>query len=248
MTVQKGCSMKKTDSEKTKEYGRKKRGILVPLILVFIFVIAMVGYTSLLIHNVAVSNSSAVIEDRLLNVSSVIDNHLNTAENILHVTADAIQHMLVSGTTPARIQEFLVEETNNVSEQFNENYAGIYGFIMSRYMDGLNWEPPEDYDPRTRDWYILAAENNGDVVFVPPYIDAQTGNMIISVARMLPDRQNVISLDVQLKGVQSIIKDISLNGKGCGFVIDETGFVVAHDDEKKISRRCCSETRYAYGR
>lgn len=215
------------------KFGRKKKRILIPLILVFIFVIAMVVYTSKLIYNVAVSNSSAVIEDRILNVSSMIDNHLNTAENVLHVTADAVHHMLISGSTPARIHEFLVEETNNVSEQFNENFNGIYGYVMSRYMDGLNWEPPDDYDPKTRDWYVLAAKNEGNVVFVPPYIDAQTGNMIISVTRMLPDRQNVLSLDVQLGDVQSLVKELTLNGKGYGFVVDGSGFFIAHADENK---------------
>ncbi len=215
------------------KFGRKEKRILIPLILVFIFVIAMVVYTSKLIYNVAVSNSSAVIEDRILNVSSMIDNHLNTAENVLHVTADAVHHMLISGSTPARIHEFLVEETNNVSEQFNENFHGIYGYVMSRYMDGLNWEPPDDYDPKTRDWYVLAVKNEGNVVFVPPYIDAQTGNMIISVTRMLPDRQNVLSLDVQLEDVQSLVKELTLNGKGYGFVVDGSGFFIAHTDENK---------------
>ena len=214
-------------------FGRKKQGLLIPLILVFIFVIAMVVYTSMLINNVAVTNSSAVIEDRLLNVSSMIDNHLNTAENVLHVTADSIHHMLISGSTPARIHEFLIEETNNISEQFNENFTGLYGYVMSRYMDGLNWEPPADYDPKTREWYTLAMENNGDVVFVPPYIDAQSGNNIISVTRMLPDRQSVLSLDVQLEGVQSFIRELTLGGKGYGFIVDKTGFIIAHYDETK---------------
>ena len=225
--------MRKIRTEESKEYDRRKYGLLIPLILVFIFVVAMVVYTSKLIYNVAVSNSSAVIEDRLLNVSSMIDNHLNTAENVLHVTADSVHHMLISGSTPARIHEFLVEETNNVAEQFNENFSGIYGYVMSRYMDGLNWEPPEDYDPKSRDWYVLAKENNGEVVFVPPYKDAQKGNTIISVSRMLPDRQNIISLDVHLKGVESLVKELTLSGKGYGFVVDETGFVIAHSDETK---------------
>ena len=222
--------------EETKGYGRKKHNMIIPLILVFVFVVVMVVYTSNLMYNVAVSNSGAVIEDRMLNVSSLIENHLNTAENVLHVTADSVHHMLISGSTPARIHEFLVEETNNVSEQFDENYTGLYGYIMSRYMDGLNWEPPEDYDPRTRDWYVIAKQHDGEVVFVPPYIDAQTGNMIISVCRMLPDRQNVISLDVQLKGIQSMMKELTLNGKGYGFVVDETGLIIAHRNENMLGK------------
>ncbi|MCR5788493.1 MAG: response regulator [Lachnospiraceae bacterium] len=215
-----------------KEYGRKKHSMIVPLILVFLFVVAMTHYTSKLMYSNAVSNSYAVIEDKMLNISSLIENHLNTAENVLHVTADAVHHMLISGSTPSRIHEFLVEETNNVSEQFDENYNGIYGYLMSQYMDGLNWVPPEGYDPKTRDWYVTAMEGDGDVVFVPPYIDAQTNNMIISVCRMLPDRQNVISLDVQLKGIQSTMDELDVNEKGYGFVINSEGVFIAHRNEE----------------
>ena len=208
--------------------------MLIPLILVFVFISVMAVYTSALMKNAAISNSNAVIEDRILNVSSMINNHLNTAENILHVTADAVYHMLISGTTPVRLHQFLVDETNNVEEQFDKNFSGIYGVLMSQYMDGLNWEPPEDYDPTTRDWYVIAKEADGKVAFVPPYVDAQTGNIIISVCRMLPDRQNIISLDVQLKGIQEMMKELTIGGKGYGFVVDEDGLIIAHrEDEKK---------------
>ncbi|MBQ9567521.1 MAG: hypothetical protein IJR31_05525, partial [Lachnospiraceae bacterium] len=212
---------------------RKKHGTIIPLILVFVFMTVMMVYTSELLYSVAVSNSNAVIEDRILNISSLVENHLNTAENVLHVTADSVHHMLISGTTQARIHEFLIDETNNVADQFNENYTGLYGYIMNKYIDGLNWEPPAGFDPTTRDWYITAKEGGGAVVFVAPYIDAQTGNMIISVSRMLPDRQNVISLDVQLSEIQSMMDELNFNGKGYGFIVDDTGLIIAHTDETK---------------
>ena len=223
------------------EYLKKNHNMVVPLILAFVFMAVMVGYSSKLMLNVAVSNSNTVIEDRMLNISSMVENHLNTAENVLHVTADSIHHMLISGSTPARIHEFLVDETNNVSEQFDENYTGLYGFIMNRYMDGLNWEPPQDYDPKSRDWYIIGKEANGEVAFAPPYIDAQTGNMIISVCRMLPDKQNVVSPDVQLKGIQSMMDELTLNGKGYGFLVDENGLIIAHRNKEKAATNLCDE-------
>ena len=231
--------MSSDKNDNPKETGRKRHSMILPLILVFLFMVVMVVYTSRLMYSVAVSNSNAVIEDRLLNISSMVENHLNTAENVLHVTADAVHHMLISGSTPTRIHEFLVEETNNVSDQFDENYNGIYGYIMIQYMDGLNWEPPEGYEPRERDWYVIAMQGNGDVVFVPPYIDAQTGNMIISVSRMLPDRQNVISLDVQLKGIQNMVRELTLNGKGYGFIVNESGLIIAHRDEELKGTNLC---------
>ena len=209
--------------EQRRDKIAKKNSILIPLILVFVFVVVMVVYTSRLVYNVAALNSKSIIEDKMRNVSALIENHLNTAENALQITSDSVHHMLISGSTPARITDFLINETNNVAEQFDENYTGIYGYIMSRYMDGLKWEPPAGYDPKTRDWYRIAKENDGKVAFVPPYVDAQTGNMIISVCRMLPDKQNIISLDVQLSGIQNIIKELSINNKEYGLVIIVTG-------------------------
>ena len=220
-------------AEEIKEKKRKKLGLFIPVILVFTFMTVMVMYSSKLMYNVAVSNSYAVIEDRILTVSAMINNHLSTAENVLQVAGDSVHHMLVSGTTSARIHEFLVNETVNVSEQFDENYTGLYGIIMSKYVDGLNWEPPEDYDPKSRDWYTYAVAADGDVVFTEPYVDAQTGNLIVSACRRLEDRQSVIALDVQLKGIQSMMNELSLNGKGYGFVIDNEGLFIAHSDENK---------------
>ena len=225
--------MTETDKVIGNKKKRKKSGMLIPLILLFVFMTVMIVYVSSLMYRVAVSNSNAVMEDRILTVSAMINNHLNTAENVLHVAGDSVHHMLISGTTSARIHEFLVDETVNVMEQFDENYTGLYGFIMGKYTDGLNWEPPEDYDPKTRDWFIVAKEAGGEVVFSNPYIDAQTGNLIISACRLLPDKQSVIALDVQLQGIQDMMKELTVSGKGNGFVIDENGLIIAHRNEEK---------------
>ena len=225
--------MENSNARKKINTQKKRNSMLLPLIFVFLFVTVMVVYASRLMYRAAVTNAGAVMEDRILNVSSMIENHVNTAENVLHVTADSVHHMLVSGSTPARIHEFLVEETNNVAEKFSENFTGLYGYIMTKYLDGLNWEPPQGYDPRERGWYIIARENDGEVAIVPPYVDAQTGNVIISVCRMLPDRQNVVSLDVQLNGIQQMVNELNINGKGYGFVADKSGLLIAHRDEDK---------------
>lgn len=234
-----GEKRKTDESADMQDRKHKKNGLIIPLILLFVFLAVMVIYISSLMYSVAVSNSKAVMEDRILTVSAMINNHLNTAENVLHVAGDSVHHMLISGTTSARIHEFLVDETVNVAEQFDENYTGIYGFIMGKYTDGLNWEPPEGYDPKERDWFISAKEAGGEVVFTEPYVDAQTGNMIISACRMLPDKQSVIALDVQLKGVQSMMEELTVSGKGYGFVVDENGLIIAHVDEEKKGADIC---------
>ena len=47
-------------AEKT---GHRRYSMLVPLLLIVLFTVVMVVYTSRLMYNVAISNSSVVIED-----------------------------------------------------------------------------------------------------------------------------------------------------------------------------------------
>ena len=81
--------------EQRKEKITKKNSILIPLVLVFIFVVVMVVYTSRLVYNVAALNSKSIIEDKMRNVSALVENHLNTAENALRITSDSVHHMLI---------------------------------------------------------------------------------------------------------------------------------------------------------
>ncbi len=57
------------------ERNHKKNRMLIPLILLFIFMTCMVVYVSALMYRVAVSNSYAVMEDRVLTVSAMVNNH-----------------------------------------------------------------------------------------------------------------------------------------------------------------------------
>ena len=56
---------------------------------------------------------------------------------------------------------------------------------------------------------------------------------------MLPDRQSIIAIDVQLKGIQSMMSELTLNGKGYGFVVNPDGMLIAHRDESKKGTNIC---------
>ncbi len=111
--------------------SHRKMGMFISMIFLFIFMTVMVIYTSKLMYNVAVSNSNAVMEDRILTVSAMINNHLNTAENVLHVVGDSVQHMMISGTNSERIHEFLDAIKDADSGSFTyERLESIYGMTL----------------------------------------------------------------------------------------------------------------------
>ena len=209
---------------------RRKINVILTLLFIFLMMVAVVVYTTRLFLRISVSNIYEVGEDKISGLAVKMENYLDTAKSVLWVTADTVDDMISNGDSSQRILSYLVKETKNQEEQFDENYTGIYGYIRGEYLDGLGWTPPEDFDPLTRDWYLAAKEAAGESTIVSPYIDAQTGAVIISFSRLLSDGESALSLDVTMNNIQSIIQSVTIKDKGYGFIVNEDGMIIAHHD------------------
>ena len=160
--------------------------------------------------------------------SSRVENYLSKGRNVLWFAAESVDYMLRNGVDNDRILDYLLGETEQMQAQFDENFTGIYGYINGQYIDGSGWIPPKEYDPLTRDWYIDAFEAGGDMILSEPYVDAQTGSVIISYSQLLSDRQSVISMDIVLNEVQLITSEMTMGDMGYSFVVNRDGLVIAH--------------------
>lgn len=79
-------------------------------------------------------------------------------------------------------------------------YLGTEGGTM---MTSPEVDLPADFDPRGRPWYEDAVASQGEVIWTDPYVDIDTEELIITVARTIETPQG------NLGGVQGI--DLSLN-------------------------------------
>ena len=208
---------------------KSRLNLTLPLAITFILMVLVVTYTSALFYRISVSNVYEVGQDKITGLSANLGNYLDTTKSVLWVTADSVDYMVRNGASGETIQDFLVVETQKHKSQFDKNYTGLYGFIGETYYDGLGWVPPADYDPKQRDWY-RTTKKEGGLVIVPPYLDAQTGAMVISVCKRLTDPENVVALDVYTTHIQDIIEMTDINGKGYSFIVDKNGTVIAHSD------------------
>ena len=190
-------------------------------------------FTSRVIFRTAFSSVEELGEDKTTAITADLENYLDTAKSVLWLTADTVDHMVENGATYDDIVEYITRESSRTEEQFDESYTGLYGYINGSYVDGVGWVPPEGYEPTERDWYKMITEGHGDIVIVSPYVDAQTGRVIITVGRALTDNENVMALDLTLDGVQEIVEDIQINGYGYGYVVNNDGMVIAHRDSSE---------------
>ncbi len=210
---------------------QEKRQYFLTIFFTLAALVVMVVYNFVTFYSNAVSNMIAIGESSLAQETEQLNSYLTKGMDVLQVTAITVEYMMQHEASPEEIEAFLVEESERYMSDIDSNFTGIYGVFDGNYLDGIGWVPDADYVPQEREWYIAAEEAGGAPTVVSPYLDAQTGTIMISVSQMLYDNESVISFDIALDEVQIITQNIKLDDMGYGFVIDGKGLVVAHSNE-----------------
>ncbi len=211
--------------------------IIVEIVIVISMMI-LISYNAYSFYQSSFSSLMVVGENSLASETEQVSAYLNKAIDTLEVTGVSVDSMIDSAgvKTADLIQKMLHAATVRFQTEFDKNFTGVYGYISGNYLDGTDWIPPEGYDPTSREWYVYAKEGQGKTVIVPPYVDAQTGHVLISVSKLLSDGESVISLDVELDEIQEITQDINLNGMGYGLIVSKSGLIVAHSNQEMVGK------------
>lgn len=203
------------------------------IIIVFFLLVFMVIYIFSSFYRSSIRYINDLGVSNLKSESAMIENYLAKSIDVLRVTADTVNYMMNQNASTDEILQYLTEEAKHETEEIDENFTGIYGYIDGTYLDGIGWIPPEDYVPTERIWYTEAKKAGGKVAIVPPYLDAQTNTIMFSVSQLLNDGKSVLSLDIALNEVQSITEKMTINDIGYGFIVDSTGLIISHFDESE---------------
>lgn len=210
-----------------KKYARQ----YVTVIIIIMMAIALLtGYIVSAFYNSSKEKSLALGEARLFQEKEQMTSYMGRALDCVQMTAIQIDYMIDNGMNNKVILSYLESESERYMKSIDENFTGIYGWINDEYLDGIGWVPEADYVPTERVWYKDAVAGNGEVVLVAPYLDAQTGDVMISICQMLKDGKSVLSLDIRLDNLQQLAEQATLGGIGYGFVCDNNGLVIAHSN------------------
>lgn len=209
-----------------KKLNRKWYMLMILCTIVALFI--MVGFNYKVFKSSLKSGIEELGTSSLSQSKEQLEGYLIRRIEVLRTTASSVEFMMESGATAEDIEEFLVYESNRYKKEIDDNFTGIYGVFNENYIDGAGWVPDAGYDPTTRSWYEKAKAADGEPVLVSPYVDAQTDNVMMSISKMLSDGESVISLDIEMDAIYEIAENISVDGMGYGYVIDEKGMVVAH--------------------
>ena len=174
-------------------------------------------------------------EQEIYKAAKEYDNFLVESLDAIKLSSTKLQAMLDAKRPAGELLDYLEKESVAYSKSINNHFTGFYGIFAGEYLDGVGWVPDEDYDPYDRPWYKAAEEAEGEPAFVTPYLDMQTGTVMMSISRMLKDKDSVVSMDVSLSGVQKVVEDnVFENEWEYGIILDSEGIVVAHSDVREL--------------
>ncbi|WLH83667.1 methyl-accepting chemotaxis protein [Pseudomonas sp. FP2338] len=173
-----------------------------------------------------------------------LDNYLHemgdvTASNIqtwltgrIALVENAAQNIAIN-PEPAVVAGLL--EQKSLTSSFMATYVGDSKGAFTIRPDT---KMPDGFDPRVRPWYKGAQSSNGSTL-TEPYIDAATGQLIISVAT--PSAKagqsiGVVGGDLSLQTLVDNIGALNFGGTGYAFLVSADGKVLVHPDKNLVMK------------
>ena len=223
-------------SDKIKKIGT---GNLVGSLLMAVFFVSLSILFYVFLHNSIKENIKD--QDMLMAKESIAlyEQYLSKGMDLVEFESSLISEMIANGDQNDSLLTHMTAATDIIIEEVDSDSTGLYGYIGGEYLDGAGWVPDAGYDPTTRPWYQSAMIHRGKLTFVDPYIDAQTGNVMMTLAKTLGQSSDVIALDMSLGDIQQITEEHSdVTGGQLLMLVDSSGSIIAHPDTSRIGFNC----------
>lgn len=213
--------------------------IVIPLIMVA----AITGnVTSRYINEKAKETSYQTLNQANKNISKMLENMKNA---LLYVSMNKeLQYFLSrSGAeTPFNVSREIIAIRNSIllPKIFNENYSSIEIFALHKDQYLTRLEQNDVMSSKVvenKEWYKKTLEINGKLFW---YVNNDFGKQMISVSRLVFDVKNftkpiaVISVDMDMSKIASIISDINLGKSSKIYIIDDKGKLIYSEDNSYL--------------
>ncbi len=228
-------------SQQAPERHRKGVGLQAKLISVFsiiiivsLMVLGLMSYTTMtgVLKNNLKENSDALNKQ----IAASIMSDLGRYELIVNYLA---QDSDVKNVLKAESQSLVLQSFENLGLR-DKSVLNVYvGTEEGKFFLYPHTEMPKDYDPRQRPWYKDAVAK-GSFMWTNPYVDAITGELVVSAAEPVKDPSGkvvgVVGIDLSLAELSKKIGEIKVGDTGYVYVVDSANNTMIHPDKSVITK------------
>jgi signal transduction histidine kinase len=216
---------------------RLEKRLLSQYLLVFIAFFLMVLISNYYAGDIVTKNLATYGEEAIIASAETLQIYLEGHQITFEDVAYVVEELYEKDAGVEEISQELMKWNTRLhgNDARYQGFLFIYGVIDGQFVQGANWDVPADYVPATRPWYIGAYKQNGQTYYSDPYIDAQTGQWIMSLSKVLYDARGnpfgVLAFDVFLSTIADYVGGMKLMNHGYGVLLDSEMRFIVHPNE-----------------
>lgn len=217
-------------SEKSKTTNQKNSMKLINKVTVVTATLLVLTVGTVSAVNITSSNKN--MEEMAVN------NLTNSLEVINQEITDNFKDLKFKMTNNTKELEFYVKEgkddevlktLKNIMKNDSSIFTAYLGNDKNKMIDASGEPLPSDYKVTATEWYNEAIAANGEFVLTDAYTDAGTGDLIITLAKVLNDGKTVFAMDIYLNKYNELIKNLSSELSENTMLLTKDGSVVVAD-------------------
>ncbi|MCL2793323.1 MAG: methyl-accepting chemotaxis protein [Spirochaetaceae bacterium] len=203
------------------------------LSVVFFYNLYSISYT---LARINVEKSIGNLRD---NISSSLEKYADMLDNVGH----GISVLYDQGPIPVEdLRSYFGRVTTNLPEVGLLYFANNIKWTLSGgyWVSSPEWTPAETWDQTGRPWFINAKAAGGAIAFSDPYLDAFTGDIIISISRTVFDGQRrdigVVAADILVTKLNAeVTRTLIFQGQRL-YLLNRAGLYITHADPNKVMK------------
>ena len=121
-----------------------------------------------------------------------------------------------------------------------DEYASMFYYTplnpakgQSKLLSNIDWDYPDDIVWSERIWFVEAVKNKGKTTYSTPYVDANTGELCVTISQTVCNRagevKGVVGCDILLDKLISVINDIQISKNSKLDLITSDGYFLTND-------------------
>ncbi|MCL2185516.1 MAG: methyl-accepting chemotaxis protein [Treponema sp.] len=211
-------------------------------IMVFLVIALMLIFVNYL-RSMTYKQTELLVSERIYHLKEKMEETFLKYEAVLIDTAYSISALMNENISSSELAHYLTNITARFPEMeilyfFNNNkWNSPNGFYASSH----NFIPADNWDNTDRPWYLNAKNAKGKIAFSEPYIDANTGDNIISISIAVYDNDKkeigVAAADVLVSELTALIKNNMIMPHQEIFLLNKDGIYITNNDKSAIMRK-----------
>ena len=172
------------------------------------------------------------------NYAAEEQNNIDTYSAMMNLGTQYLDQMTESNASEQQIQTWIENFFRKMPQVLQDNSVDLYAIVEGHIVAANPWDGDDSYDFCQTDWYRMAMEANGEVIFTSAYQDAITGKQVITIAQKARNSDNMLLFDVFSEDFHTADDMLSLPEGSSYYLCDQEGTLlyaheaVPHEEEQ----------------